>query len=1409
MNSTKVAVIGLAGVFPGASNIDEFWELLLQGKNGIKTYQKDELCKDAHDLLVRYGERYVTRKGHLDEPFMFDYRFFGMAKKDAQLLDPQQRKFLQVCSNALEDSGYSALSMDNRQVGVYASCSPSDYAQTVAKDMDMSDWQQSMAVASNNLRDLVATRVANALNLHGPAINVQTACSSSMAALHEAWRGLLFGDCDMAIAGGVAIRLPQETGYVYHEQGIYSKDGFCRPFSEYSSGTVSGNGAGAVVLKRLDDAIADGNRIYAVVDSILANNDGNRKVGFTAPSVEGQRTLFSDALSFAGINADKLSYVEAHGTATPLGDPIEFTALSQAIKGHTNREHFCHLGSVKANIGHLDSAAGIAGFIKTCLVLWHKVIPPQPDFSSPNPELNYDGSPFKIEATLTPLNNKEAHVAAVNSVGIGGTNVVAILTDWTRTKVTKNHGRFYFPFSVNDRNVLRMNQKEVGSFIVRSTYPAKSLAVHMEKQLSSLPFKTGVWVEWKDNDETEIYNGPCINNNQDKTALVFPGGGIFFAGALLGLKKELPDIFEQWQSFVKSTQTTFLSNRVIRYLTSTENYEENFGENLNENFLTTFYLNHAFMMAMNYLNLKADAVIGHSLGEYNCAVYAGVMSAEDAVIIIEERARLISKADPRLLFNVICEHEKLVELDIVDFEIATHNSARSHTVTIKPEHEYSFIRSLNKLNIGYKKINIKAAVHSRELEPILPEFNHFLSKFHFKPLLVPMASNLNGNLLPINSLLDKDYWTSHLRQPMQYSKACKSLRDSGVGTYFQVGAGDGLAKLAANGEEANVLSLSGNNAKNTTEALLETVAACYHLGETPNFGGLPDLCLKLEASMPLPAYQFKKTECKPEEITEVFDIQAGSVPQLYSETMQHVDSVRMTVHQPERALSVDDWLKSLSLKRECNSLFIDVTHSDWSNIDFVILLKEKLLLLADLGSTSCVGLVIRAQYSRSCLPVSYIRNFAVCFNQEVSMLRISVIVIEPNSTEDYDALIGLIEEQPDTYLLSASQVLKPAYFKRDFSFGQKISLNDDATCSPILILGGTGLVGLNLISDLLQLSHRRMIIVGREGMGGRSLSELLSHKAKQHQLDDIRLARLQANLVRLSYLDCELSMVDAGNRVSEFILAQGNEKLYAILALTANSYDTSIRKPLVDVTYDDLRCQMNAKEGVIKTIEYLEHTLQPDRTLLFSSNASRLGGMGMFSYSVANGFWDAWAGQNKFQKSRLAINFDAFRFQDHLPVPLNYIQGDKLVKLTAYLLNSSLQGSLILSNQDFEQRIREWVYEYGTDSTLPFSLPLSFSQVDSPTTFVRSQWSALLGEEELDHHSHFYALGGHSLMAFRLFASLRQAFGIELVLLDLVQHPTLKRFTDLIEQKVNTPIKPQVKVEKNHEVSVEQLLELT
>ncbi|HEX8087985.1 MAG TPA: type I polyketide synthase, partial [Blastocatellia bacterium] len=646
-----VAIIGLAGRFPGARNVEQYWQNLKDGVESISFFSDEEL-----EIRLRPNDRgaanFVKARGVLEGADLFDASFFGFNPKEAEITNPQHRVFLECAWEALENAGYVPETYPGL-IGVYAGASLSNYASRISLSRDMKETVNSFQLAIGNDKDYLCTRVSYKLNLRGPSLNVQTGCSTSLVAAHLACQSLLSYQCDMALAGGVSIRTPQKTAYLYIEGGINSPDGHCRPFDARAQGTVSGNGVGIVVLKRLADAIADRDNVLAVIKGSAINNDGSSKVGFTAPSVKGQAAVITMAQMVAGVQADTISYIEAHGTGTPLGDPIELAALTEAFRVSTQKKGFCGVGSAKSNIGHLDAAAGVAGLIKTVFALKHKRIPPSLHFASPNPQIDFEDSPFYIADRLAEWKSGPTpRRAGVSSFGIGGTNAHLIVEEAPPMDPPK---------SARPCQLIILSAKTDNALELMTTNIADHLKQFPDAQLGDVAFTLqvgrshfnkrrmivcsdlGEAVSRLEGLDPEHVFTSSRNLENRPVIFMFPGQGS--QSVNMGLKTyEHEQVFREAIDESSELLEPHLGLDIRQVLFPPQGREEEADNLLEQTFITQpalFVIEYALATLWMTWGVRPKAMIGHSIGEYVAATLAGVFSLRDALGLVAERGRLM------------------------------------------------------------------------------------------------------------------------------------------------------------------------------------------------------------------------------------------------------------------------------------------------------------------------------------------------------------------------------------------------------------------------------------------------------------------------------------------------------------------------------------------------------------------------------------------------------------------------------------------------------------------------------------------------------------------------------------------------------------------------------------------------
>jgi acyl transferase domain-containing protein len=824
-----VAIIGLAGRFPGARNVHEFWENLVEGRETLTVFSDEELDPAGpEEMTARREPNYVRARGILDDVEMFDAGFFGITPTEAEVLDPQQRVFMETAWEALETAGHEPRSFPGA-IGVFAGMSNNYYfLQNLLARRDVTDVIGWLTTMMGNEKDYLATRVSYKFDLRGPALNLQTACSTSLVAVCSAVQSLLNYQCDMALAGGVSITLPQKRGYLYQEGGITSPDGHCRAFDESAAGTVFSNGVGIVTLRRLGDALKDGDTIYAVIKGAGMNNDGASKVSFTAPSVDGHAGVISLAQALAGIDPQTISYVETHGTGTPLGDPIEIAGLTQAFRaGGASENGYCAIGSAKSNVGHLDAAAGVTGLIKTALALHHKAIPPSLHFTAPNPKLALEDSPFRVVDSLRPWQSAEdwPRRAGVSSFGVGGTNAHVVLEESpvpTPATVTADDAEQLIVLSARSAAGLEAATSRLREHLV--DHPATALAdVAFTLQTGRRRFSHRRAVVAREVEEAVARLGALdasvafdgSSTVDDATvAFLFPGQGAQSVGMARGLYEGDPGFRADVEecSAVLRPDLGFDLRDVL--------YPDTGGEALAEQRLAQtavtqpalFVIEYALAMAWRRLGIEPNGMIGHSVGEYVAACLGGVFARDDALRLVAERARLMQGVAGGTMLAVRASIDAVRDLLPDGVEIAAENAPTSTVVSGTTSAIESFEVLLSERHMAARRLATSHAFHSAMMEPILDAFSQVVAATPRSEPTLPWISSLTGDWITAEQAQDSEYWVEQLRRPVRFATGVARLLEDPERLTLEVGPGrqlTGLAKQAVPSHPPGVVTLSG------------------------------------------------------------------------------------------------------------------------------------------------------------------------------------------------------------------------------------------------------------------------------------------------------------------------------------------------------------------------------------------------------------------------------------------------------------------------------------------------------------------------------------------------------------------------------------------------------------------------
>ncbi len=877
ISDTDIAVIGMAGRFPGARSVDELWENVVNGVESIREYSDRELAERGVDASLLRNPLYVRRGAPLDDMEMFDAPFFGFSPKDAAIMDPQHRHFLEVSWEALERAGYTPERFDG-SIGVFAGSGMTSYMMfnLVTNPQLMRSTGLFLVRHTGNDKDFLTTRVSYELDLKGPSINVQTACSTSLVAIHYAAQSLLNGECDMALAGGVTIELPHGQGYLYQEGEILAPDGRCRAFDHKSAGTVFGSGVGVVVLKRLRDALEAGDHVHAVIKGSAVNNDGAMKAGYLAPSVDGQAASVTEALSLSGVPAETITYIETHGTGTPVGDPIEIAALTQAFRTQTKKTQFCAIGSIKPNIGHLDTAAGIAGFMKAVSALEHREKPPMLHFERPNPLCELETSPFYVNAQRTPWTTAPGvpRRAGVSSLGVGGTNAHVIIEEAPQREPSSPSKQRYQLLTLSATTARSLDQMTTRLAAHLGSHPEQSLAdvaYTLRVGRRSFPLRRVVAVRGHADgaaalepiDRRRVFSGTAADQ-PPSIVFAFPGGGAQSPNMGRELYDTEPAYREAVDELIPEAQK-LLEDDLRSVMFPEPGREEEAAKILERKtslqFPAIVITEYALAALWRDKGIEPAAMTGHSLGEYVAACLAGVMSPDDMLAMVILRGKLFERAAVGAMTSVPLSEAALREhLVGTNLDLAVVNGPDSCVASGKAEEIEALERTLAQKDIETSRLRILMGAHSRLLDPILEEFRSGVAKLGLRPPERRYVSNVTGTWARAEDVVDPAYWARHLRSTVRFGDGLATLFADGECVVIEVGPGHALTTLARAQIKKPLVAIP--SLKHPKEAITDGQAFLTAMGRLWSVGVPIDLDALHEGEtrrrVPLPTYAFDR-----------------------------------------------------------------------------------------------------------------------------------------------------------------------------------------------------------------------------------------------------------------------------------------------------------------------------------------------------------------------------------------------------------------------------------------------------------------------------------------------------------------------------------------------------------------------
>jgi amino acid adenylation domain-containing protein len=1498
-STRKIAIVGMSCRFPGANNVNEFWENLRAGKEGISFFTDEEMIAAGVDTALLRNPNFVKARGMLEGIDLFDASFFGFNPREAEVMDPQHRLFLENTWAALEDSGTDPSTYKGR-IGVYAGAglNAATYMFNLIYNTDFVDSVGRLQTVIGNDKDFLATRVSYKLNLTGPSFTVQTACSTSLVAVHLAAQSLLAGECEMAIAGGVSISAQQQGGYLYQEGSLASPDGHCRAFDADAKGTIFSSGLGVVVLKRLEDALADGNPIYAVILGSAINNDGSTKVGYTAPSVEGQARVIQDALHKANVNPKNISYVEAHGTGTALGDPIEFAALTKCFRAATDKKQFCALGSVKTNIGHTDAAAGVAGLIKTSLSLKHRLLPASLHFRTPNPSLDIASSPFVINAETRAWNaNGNLRLAGVSAFGMGGTNAHVVLEEAPPELPSGSSSRKYQLLILSARSETALARAATRLADHLEQNPDQSLAdVSYTLAAGRKTFAQRLALVCEDIAEAvEMLHDPAseiIIGNQELSdvpvTFMFPGSGAQYPNMGLDLYHAEPEFKKTIDDCCELLQP-HLGFDLRDYLYPTNGRLEEATAQLRRvavAFPALFVTEYALAKLWMSWGFKPHAVIGHSLGEYVAACLASVFSIEDALALVAARGRLMQDLPSGSMLSVTLPEKELSDLIPAPLSIAAVNGPSLCVVSGPAEEIDKLEATLTAKGTELRRIHIDVAAHSSLVEQILDKFTKIVAGLRLNPPSIPYLSNVTGTWTTKEQVTEPRYWADHLRQTVRFGAGVEELLRGPKRILLEVGPGQTLTSLIrqnANVPKTQVTIPSLRHSQETRSDvafILRSIAQLWLAGATVQWPALYATEKRRLVSLPTYAFDRQRYWIEPSKdaggrvgrqpsLRRVPDLADWFYIPAWTRTMRPKARVADEASGGNKLWLVfssghDVAAGLVSDKRDFVSVFAGDRYEKNGDGSFTIDVERREdyeRLFSDLGPgigdlegmlhlfPTTVLQASGAELFEQCQKFGY---YSVLFLvQAIAAKRIHqpirLIVVTENALSVHGDQISAPETAP---MLGALKVAAQEYqnltcryidVSNMSSKGERITrqllselesesvdavvayrghqrlvqtfqpVRLEADAEPIrqlhdggtyLITGGLGRVGLLLAESFARRARVNFVLTARSEFPPRADWEqwLEAHG------EENATSRTIKRLIAIEAMGSQVMTVraDAGDeeqmRATIETALNRFGKLNGVIHAAGVTKGSSIFQKIEAIDREESETQFRSKVHGLYVLEKVLSQQQLDFCMLMSSNASVLGGLGMFAYAAANSFVDSFV-QSRSQTSGfpwISTNWDVWLDEERSAPAMRESSLDEYSMSPSEsteafwrILSQATVEQVVVSGGDLSARLKVWIEkqdEAETPDTAQGSheRPLLRNSYVPPETDceqkVAAAWQRILGIEQIGVNDNFFELGGHSLLATRLISRLRDSFAVELPLASIFESPTIARLAKIIEE---------------------------
>jgi phthiocerol/phenolphthiocerol synthesis type-I polyketide synthase E len=1430
-----IAIIGVSCMFSGCDNPHTFWEKLANGNELIEFYTDQELLESGVEARTIQDPNYVKVKTFIDHSDSFDYSFFGYTKDEANSMDPQTRILHQLVWEAFEDSCYDPSKIQDK-VGLYLTA-PDNFNWIAHTTINKKDTVDPFYLSQINNKNFSSSLISYNLNLKGPSLFMDTACSSSLVAMHTACRALLLRECSVAVAGGISLNTKDEKGYMYEEGMIVSKDGHCRAFDENSTGTVVTEGGGVVVLKRLEDALNDNDHIYAIVRATAVNNDGKRKVGYTAPSISGQSDCIKQAHNFAKVSPNEISYTETHGTGTKLGDPIEIEALNKSFNYDQNLK--CAIGAVKSNLGHTGNAAGLAGIIKTALALKNRIIPPSLHYVNANSEISFNKGPFYVntQAKLWEAKGKQPLIAGVSSFGIGGTNAHAILEN-------------FVPDHTNDlddkkiSNVITCSAKRPEAVRQYFTKLKKFITKNQEINLSDLSYSLNTGRSQFDYRNAIVFKDreDLLNELEAKKDLyqkakssqhivfVFPGQGAqyFKMGEQLYREEEgFKQYIDQGLSILKNKFHTDYA-QILGY----DNTQTSDPLKINETQYTQpllFLIEYALAKFLIELGIKPSLMIGHSLGEYVAACISGVLSFEDGLLLVAERALLMSKVSMGKMVAVNASFEQ-IKNEITDkVSVAAVNSEHTTVLSGTEEDIQECINIFNERNITTTLLKTSHAFHSRMMNDIAVDFENLFSGMSLMAPEIPYVSNLTASFISGDQAKSPQYWKEQMLNTVLFEKGIKNiLKDPKDYIFIELGPSTLTNAIKQNdfyndNVIVRLLQKSGQNEE--LQFLNKALGELWQSGIEIDWKKYYQNQKRKKISLPTYAFEKNKLDFHVNPFKRfTVDNNLSSLDLFYQKKWKNsqlskvvkedkatfiifsensVASQRILQELESREIgfieleknefikengridlgSITDYLDKINTTDRTNYQIIftwNIQDDQLSSMVSVFRLFNiigKFLISNDPTLNSKITLVgdfnnMEVNANSNTTLLSSFSQLYVCAQENKNIFSFLLDIPSGNDIA-YEKIIDEIEYNFSDPLVTykGDQRYVPFYERWSEEKGD-VQLDSKV----IVVIGGSGKIGKILIGYLLE-NKAKVVVVGRKSIDqlDEGFRNRIGNEVSYFTSDISNLASLESTITRIE---------------------QEYGKIHGVLNLAGNPSNDSL-KLVEHLDMEAIQDQLSPKvQGIINLYEVFS-VKNLDFVWISSSLSAILGGQTFGAYSVANSYMDYFIGKSRPQ-NWVSVNLDG--------ISDGAINDTKLVEIFKTTVSSNGQSHQIIASAKNPNQYLTYNYKTTNKPEDQISGGILYSTeyvapVSATEIKLCSIFNNFFEPKKVGTTDNFFELGGDSLKAMTILKNINKEFDLELTPQDLYTSPTIKGLALHIEM-ISYVSKTEVSNEPNRKTII-------